>query len=168
MDKATLAIIVSAVSACVAFLSLGWNIYRDVILKPRLKVTFEVRQLFIPEVNTLSKFISISAANFGTRSTTIQKIRAKRAAEVIVVTRLSLEIPKRLEAGEKAEFQLPYNTGYCEFLLGSCGDIGLEDAFDKIHWVKRKDFEKVRKKWLEDLRHGEIELGEAPSYVPGP
>ncbi len=168
MDKATIAIIVSGMSAGVAFLSLGWNIYRDVILKPRLKVNFEVRTLFTPSTNSSSKFISISAANLGTRSTTIQRIRAKWAAELIIVINLSLEIPKRLEASEKIEFQLPYNTGYCEFLLGDCRGVGLEDAFDKIHWVKRKDFEKVREKWQEDLKLGEIEVGTAPSYVPGP
>ncbi len=168
MDKATLAIIISSISAAIAGLSLGWNIYRDVILKPRLKVNFEVRTLFTPRINTLSKFISISAANLGTRSTTIQNIRAKWKTELIMVTNLSLEIPKRLEASEKVQFQLPYNTGYCEFLLGDCRGVGLEDAFGKIHWVKRKDFEKVREKWQEDLKLGEIELGEPPSYIPGP
>ena len=165
MDKATLAIILSSVSAGIAGLSLGWNIYRDVVLKPRLKVKFAVRKLFTPGINQMSKFISISATNLGDRPTTIQKIRAKKAAEVIVVTMLSLEIPKRLEAGEKVEFELPYNTDFCESLLGNCSLVGLEDAFDKIHWAKRPHFKKACEEWREDLKNGEVPLGKGPTQV---
>ena len=165
MDKATLAIILSSISVGIAGLSLGWNIYRDVVLKPRLKVKFAVRKRFTPDINQMSKFISISATNLGDRPTTIQKIRAKKAAEAIVVTRLSLEIPKRLEADEKVEFELPYNTDFCKFLLGNWGLVGLEDAFDKIHWAKQRHFKKARKEWREDLKNGEVSLGKGPVQV---
>lgn len=168
MDKATIAIIVSAISASVACLSLGWNVYRDVILKPRLKVKFALRKLFTPgidnlsdDVDALSKFISISASNLGARFTTIQKIRIKSMKkELLVLTLPNIQLPKKLEVGEKVEFELPYNKGYCEFLLGNCSRIGLEDSFDKIHWVKRRDFKKAHKEWKEDLKRDKVPLGE--------
>ena len=161
MDKATLAIIVSSISVGIAGLSLGWNIYRDVVLKPRLKVKFAVRKLFTPGINQMSKFISISATNLGTHPTRIEKIRSKKAPELMVLTVPNLEFPKKLEAGEKVEFELPYNRGYCKFLLGDCSLIGLEDPFNKIHWAKRRDFKKVRKEWREDLERGEVPQGES-------
>ena len=170
MDKATIAIIVSSLSAVIAGLSLGWNIYRDVILRPRLKVKFAVKRLFIRGLNNpsdgvdvLPKFISISVTNFGTRSTTIQAIRSKsiKEKELLVIDNLfDAEFPEKLEAGEKVKFELPYNKSYCEFLLGDCILIGLEDSFGKIHWVKRRDLKKAHKEWKEDLKRDKVPLGE--------
>ena len=108
----------------------------------------------------MSKFISISVTNLGTRPTKIEKIRCKKALELMVVTVPNLEFPKKLEVGEKVEFKLPYNRDYCEFLLGDCSLIGLEDPFDKIHWAKRQDFKKVCTEWQEDLERDEVPQGE--------
>lgn len=41
MNKDEIAILVSLISLGVAALALGWNIYRDIILKPRLRVTVQ-------------------------------------------------------------------------------------------------------------------------------
>lgn len=162
MDKATLAVIVSSVSAVIAGLSLGWNVYRDVILKPRLKVRFAIRKRFTPGINQMSKFISISATNLGTRPTRIEKIRLKsmKKKELLVLTPLNIQFPKKLEAGEKVEFELPYNKSHCEFLFGDCSRVGLEDPFDKIHWVKQRDLKKAHKEWTEDLKRDKVPLSE--------
>ena len=80
MDKATVAVIVSAISAGIAMLSLGWNIFRDMILKPRLKVEFGVMHAFSPYSNETVDFISVSGTNFGPGSTIVQKIFIKKTS----------------------------------------------------------------------------------------
>src|SRR5438876_7327122 len=39
------ALCVSILALIASFFSLGWNIYRDVVLKPRLKVTFGIKSI---------------------------------------------------------------------------------------------------------------------------
>jgi hypothetical protein len=39
------ALCVSILALSASFLSLGWNIYRDVVLKPRLKVAFGIKSM---------------------------------------------------------------------------------------------------------------------------
>ena len=157
MDKATLALIISSISAVIAGLSLGWNIYRDIVLKPRLKVGFGVRQLFTPGTRHCSKFISLSATNFGTRSGRIEKIRIRKGTELLVLTIREFELPKKFESGERVEFELPYERHIGGLLFGDCSRVGLEDSFGRIHWAKRRDFKKARKTWRRDLGRGEIE-----------
>ena len=112
-------------------------------------------------VDMLPKFISISTTNFGRSFTTIQKIRIKsQKKELLILTVPDIQFPKKLEAGEKVEFKLPYNKSYCEFLLGDCILIGIEDSFGKIHWVKRRYLKKAHKEWKEDLKRDKVPLGE--------
>lgn len=161
MDKATVAIIVSIISAVIAGLSLGWNIYRDVVLKPKLKVKFSIRKLFTPGIDQMSQYISISATNFGKTSITIEKICLKSLKkELLVFTDPQLGLPKELAPGKKVEFSVPYDQAKCDRLLNKSNRIGLEDSFDRIHWVKRREFKKVCQKWQKDLKSGEIPQGE--------
>ncbi len=43
IDLGAVAIFISVFSILIAAFSLGWNIYRDVILKPKVKVAFGIR-----------------------------------------------------------------------------------------------------------------------------
>jgi len=45
MDTAQAAILISICSAIVAAFSLGWNVYRDVVLKAKVMVTFAVKNI---------------------------------------------------------------------------------------------------------------------------
>lgn len=161
MDKATVAIIVSVISAIIAGLSLGWNIYRDLVLKPRLKIKFAIKKLFTPGIEQMSKYISISATNFGKASITIEKIRLKSLKkELLVFTYPQLGLPEELAPGKKVEFSVPYDQAKCDRLLDKSNRIGLEDSFDRIRWVKRQEFKKVRQEWQKDLKSGEVPQGE--------
>jgi hypothetical protein len=41
---------ISFVSLVIASLSLGWNIYRDVVLKPRVRTRFQISKITGPRV----------------------------------------------------------------------------------------------------------------------
>jgi hypothetical protein len=45
MSLALIALLISGLSVAVASLSLGWNIYRDVLVKPRVNVRMGIRQV---------------------------------------------------------------------------------------------------------------------------
>ena len=57
-----IAIVVSLISICVASLSLGWNIYRDIGLKPRVFVKFGVTYTISENLYRVSGFDEISNA----------------------------------------------------------------------------------------------------------
>ncbi len=80
MSTATVAIIVSVISTGIALFSLGWNIYRDIVLKPRLKITFGVRELVTPGSNEKPEFVYISATNFGPGSTTATMVHTRKTS----------------------------------------------------------------------------------------
>jgi hypothetical protein len=65
-----IAIVVSLISICVASLSLGWNIYRDIGLKPRVFVKFGVTYLDFHEDR---KSLAISVTNLGRISITVNR-----------------------------------------------------------------------------------------------
>ena len=46
--KEIYALCISLAALLVSMFSLGWNFYRDVILKPRLKVTIKISKIFEP------------------------------------------------------------------------------------------------------------------------
>jgi hypothetical protein len=45
VDTAQWALLISLMSAAIAGCSLGWNIYRDVVLKARVRVTVQVMNI---------------------------------------------------------------------------------------------------------------------------
>lgn len=163
MDTATAAIIVSSISAALAGLSLGWNIYRDVILKARLDVIFGVRTLVSHGKEDHPDYVLISATNFGPGVSTVSMIHAKNAplikrifgkSEHAVImndysTPLSGQLPARLEVGEKVDLLLPYNED-C-LLNRDWTHVGLYDNFGKSHWCKPRHVKEARERWLQDF-----------------
>ncbi len=65
MNNFHIAILISIFSLMLAMLSLGWNIYRDVILKPRLKIRYELKTLVRPGSSSRENYIVLSATNYG-------------------------------------------------------------------------------------------------------
>ena len=64
MSPGQLAILISVASVFVAALALGWNIYRDVVLKPRVRVRFHIASI-LGEQGRLGTYLSLSATNHG-------------------------------------------------------------------------------------------------------
>ncbi|MDE0301089.1 MAG: hypothetical protein OXN17_20860 [Candidatus Poribacteria bacterium] len=165
MDTSTVAIIVSFISAGIAGSTLGWNIYRDVGLNPRISVRFNV--VFLPAYTKGLKYLSISGSNRGLVPTTVNGINIKEQSLlrwILKKTRyaavnpdfenpLSHKLPQKLEGGDEVQLYLPCDEN-C-FLNESWSHVGLQTSFGKTYWAKPRDVDRARKLWLEDFGHGE-------------
>lgn len=146
-----LAIIISLVSIAIGGLALGWNIYRDVILKPRLKVTFGVKIITHLAAPEQARFLVLSVTNHGPGSVNLNMVRIRRTsfwlkilgkevyAVIPILSKSSYnnKLPRRLEVGDRVDLLLDYEEN-C-FLKETFTHIGISDSFGRMHWANRKD-----------------------------
>ena len=161
MDTAIITIIVSSISVCVAVLSVGWKIHRDVKSRPRVTVSLNVVSL--PDFSGNLKYLSISGMNVDQVPITVDGLKLKkrslwrkllkkpRYADVIpdFGNPLSDRLPKRLEGGDNVRLHLPYDAN-C-FLQKSWSRVGLQTSFGKTYWSKPRDVNRARQLWLKDF-----------------
>jgi hypothetical protein len=158
------ALFISALSLAIAALSLGWNIYRDVILKPKLKVRFGVKEIILPSVpEHLTKLI-LTATNFGPGRITSDLIELKNAPlwrrvlrktqkAIIIHDRenpMSAQLPATLEVGDNIDLILPYDKDCC--LSKPYTHIGLSDSFGRIHWAPTRDMREAKEHYRKAFR----------------
>ena len=163
MNTAELALTISIFSVLVAALSLGWNIYRDVILKARVEIGFGVRTLMRPNQEQHPQYVMISATNHGPGVVSLSSIfmkdtsflkwllRRKQLAFIMhdYENPLSAQLPKKLDVADKADFLFPYDKD-C-LLQGQWSHIGLVDSFGRLHWARKKDVKEANEKWKVDF-----------------
>ena len=164
MNKDEIAIILSMLSLGVAALALGWNIYRDVVLKPRLRVTVQ-KSLIAQEGRQNTTHFMISAVNFGPgvirlniirfmHSSFFKKLFKKWRHGVLMHdyrNPLSGQLPTSLDVGEKIDLIFPWDE---ECLCRTKpSHIGLADSFGRTHWASKKDVKKVIKEWESEFEH---------------
>ena len=163
MTIAEIAIIISLFSITIAAASLGWNIYRDVILKPRVKIS--VQQITLAQEGNphRPKYVSIRATNFGPGVTTLGMVEMKNSswwkkifrqeafAEVIYDYKnpLSGKLPHKLEVGEQLNLLFPYDKD-C-LLREGWSHIGIMDNFSKLHWAPCDEVAKANERWKKDF-----------------
>ena len=157
------AIIISIFSAGVALISIGWNIYRDVILKAKVRVTFGIRIIIHDTMPGRPKFVAITATNFGPGTINLSMIQAKHAplwrrifrkVEYAVImydytNLMSTRLPAKVEPGDRIDLFLPYDVD-C-LLNREWTHVGIDDYFGRHHWAPRKQIKKARKEWLEEF-----------------
>ena len=157
------ALIIAGLSLIISVFSLGWNVYRDVILKPRLKLRFSLSTLFHPTFSEPITSLILTATNLGPGSITCGMIHLKTAPfwrRVIRRTKhavllhdyqnpLSANLPAKLQIGEKIQLMIPYEKN-C-FLCEDVTHIGIADTFDRVHWAPARDVRKARKDYRRDF-----------------
>jgi len=162
MDSNTIAILVSFLSLAIAGASLGWNIYRDVVLKPRAKVSV-TRIVLVPPHAPNSTNLKISAVNHGPGTIRLNIIRFKNATRSQRIRRkwthgilnhdwenpLSGQLPKSLEVGEAIDLLFPWTDD--NLFLRRPTHVGIMDSFGRTHWCSRKDVIKTQESWDEDF-----------------
>ncbi|HUS71514.1 MAG TPA: hypothetical protein VMY06_00495 [Sedimentisphaerales bacterium] len=161
-DYEILTITISIFAIATSFLALGWNIYRDVILKPRLKVRLQISIIMQGEYKSPSK-ISIRATNFGPNKIRCTSIDANSAtlwrrifrkvkyAQIIddYTDPYSSKLPCELDVGATCQLFLPFVK---DCLLGEpFTHIGIMDSFGRTHWAPKKDIAKARKRYEEEF-----------------
>ena len=158
-----IALVVSVVSALISSIALGWNIYRDIVLKARVRVTFSVVFILHESLPERPQYLNIRATNFGPGAITLSMIVAKesplwrrvlRKEKFAMITPdytnpLSARLPTKLEVGDKLDLFLPFEKD-C-FLAKPFSKIGLNDYFGREHWAPRKDIIRARAEWKKEF-----------------
>ncbi|MEQ1813502.1 MAG: hypothetical protein ABL860_03500 [Candidatus Nitrotoga sp.] len=162
MSKDDIAIVVSLASICLAAIALGWNIYRDIVLKPRLRVSVFKGTLTSGAIKATDQFI-ISAVNFGPGKLHLNSIRFMHTSLLKKMFQnwkhgvlihdyqnpLSGKLPAILDVGEKIDFLFSWSA---ETLCSKApSHIGIADSFGRTHWAPRKNVIAVNKQWLSEF-----------------
>jgi hypothetical protein len=157
------AVIVSVISLLVSLIALGWNIYRDVMLKPRLKVRFSLSAIHHSTFPKPIITLLLKATNFGPGNIKCSMIQLKNAPLWRRLLRktehaflmhdyenpLSGKLPTDLNVGGGLDLLIRYEKD-C-FLKNDFTHIGLSDSFDRIHWAPHKDIRKAKGKFVKDF-----------------
>ena len=166
MDKATVAILISVGSLLVAGLSLGWNIYRDIVLKPRVKVSVGKRTIHHSTLRKPLPKLILSATNLGPGTVKLSMIQFRNATLWMRLTRatkqgviihdyaepMSAKLPATVEPGDRIDLLLPWDEECC--MSDPCTHMGISDYFGRLHWAPRADVKETRKQWLKDFGGG--------------
>jgi hypothetical protein len=158
----TTPIIISALALVLSGISLGWNIFRDVVLKPRVKVSVDKAQIH-PGMGKGQTKLTIEAVNFGPGIVNLQMIRLKKHSIVDKLLRrskfaavihdymnpLSGQLPKALNVGEKIILILPWEKD--SLLSDNPTHVGVSDTFGRMNWATRKNVKQARRKWEQDF-----------------
>jgi len=167
MTKDEIAIVISIASLCVAAIALGWNIYRDVVLKPRLRVSVMRAVIASEAIRPSNKFI-ISAVNFGPGKIRISIIRFRQSSIFKKLFRkwqhgvlihdyrnpLSGQLPSTLDVGEKIDLIFPWDS---DCLCGNNpSHIGIADSFGRTHWAPKKEVQNVIKQWKQEFGNEKV------------
>lgn len=156
MDTAAIAI--SVVSLLIATFGLGWNIYRDILLKARVKIFIAIRNLYFEGAPPSPPYIGITATNHAPgkiilqsidlRDTTIFKklLKKERFATVFhdYKNPYSGKLSCTLEVGESLSLFLIHEKD--SFLKEQFSHVGINDSFGRTHWTPRKSVKSLNRK----------------------
>jgi hypothetical protein len=159
-----IAIIVSIASAIVASISLGWNIYRDIILKARLKVSIAVVNVLKHGEDISPPYLNLTVTNFGPGVVTVSTVqlrawslwrRLTRRTKFAIVMHdytnpLSAKLPTKLEVGDKLDLLFPYDED-CFLKDKDFTHVGVYDFFGRVHWAPPDQLRKICDKWSKDF-----------------
>jgi len=168
---AWLPIVISSAALAIAALSLGWNIYKDVVLRARVIVSVGVKWISSGNGGNLFDKIMVTAVNYGPgkvrfagmvqiKNAPLWRRLLRKSQWFVVVpdwnSPYATKFPALLDVGEEVTIVLPYDSE-C-FLAEPVTHVGLSDSFGRFHWAARrqvrqaihqfrKDFKKIDGKW---------------------
>lgn len=163
-----IALCVSILALIASSLSLGWNIYRDVVLKPRLKVTFGIKSILVErEEHRLSQagppLLQLEATNHGPGEVVcsgavaktesfLRSLFAKFPYGFIVPDDkhpYCSRLPCRVAVGDTISIIFPYDEE-C-FLAKVPKRIGINDSFGRTHWAPRRELKRAHRQYRKDF-----------------
>lgn len=181
MDSGELAVWVSLFALVVSSISLGWNIYRDVALKARVRVTVQKSQIVQAPGRDYGHFLSIGLVNLGPGNVTMSmihfrkwnflvstaiKLRVWGAAKHLLKSREqgvimhdytnphSGRLPNTMEPGETMSLFLPWDGNENSILAKSPTRMGVSDSYGRVHWASRSQLKTLVDTWSDDFSDG--------------
>jgi hypothetical protein len=161
-DYEITAVVISIFSLSVSFLVLGWNIYRDIVLKPRLKVSLSISKIVSGTTASALK-IAITVVNYGNRqvtcngvytddSTLWKYILRKKINKAFILEETGMygqKLPHELDVGRSCSLLIPFNRD-C-FFSKKYTRVGVGDVYGRIHWVPKNEFKKAKEQYQTDF-----------------
>ena len=152
-------LIISFVSLGFALFALGWNIYKDIIQKPRFKVFFGIYDTAtMPDINLNETIIMFTGVNIGTGDIVVKNIilkyKRKKPFAIVLPNMKWKKVPQRISVGDEANIITDYFKD-C-FLSTDFYKAGLIDSFGRKHWVSRKQIEEAKDRYQIDFKKKEI------------
>jgi hypothetical protein len=155
MSAAQVALLISVGSMLVAATSLGWNIYRDVIRKPKLRITLMVGAVIFSREKHSDRVV-ITVTNFGPGKTHAKMLQLRKSSFWRRLFRqeqfaallhdyedsLSGRLPAPLDVGEKVDLTFRFAPNL--FLVEDFTQLGISDPFGRVYWCKKSDYRRAR------------------------
>ncbi len=164
------AILISSDSAAVSIFALGWNFYRDVILKSRTTGSISISNVYHGS-ETHGPFLSLIFVNLGPGKLHLESIYiakfswlrflGRRVAKILgaeskyahimwdYTNEYSSKLPISLDVGEKASFLLKSNEK--SFLRVNPTHVGVTDSFGRFHWVSSKSLKVAKSMYFQQF-----------------
>ncbi|MDI3336396.1 hypothetical protein QKW60_08265 [Defluviimonas aestuarii] len=146
---------VSGVSLVVSAFLAGWTVYRDVIQKPKFRVTIGVKKVHQGGLPEIGPDIYIEALNLGplpnrigvpyaTPSWFRRRVLRKEAAFIGYDHRhiAHTATGQRVEVGDSATFVLPLDSEFID--EPNFSRIGVSDGFGRVHWSTRANYRRAQ------------------------
>jgi hypothetical protein len=165
MTTAQAALVISIIALLVSMASLGWNIYKELGLRARVKVSLNVVEQFIQGRGSEKKIL-FQATNHGPGEIHLTSIPLKaprwsKKEGTYLWGSVMPEpgtLPVSLAVGKQALLMLPYRDD-C-FLSVKHARVGLGDSFGRNHWVAKKDLRRAEAAYEKDFPLGPAEPGQ--------
>jgi hypothetical protein len=150
---------ISVLALCVSLFNLGWSVYKEIILKARLRVRFLVKNEVTAEREIVGTYLSLKATNLGPGKVTLvsascrvgplwRRVLRKVAYADVWLDPGSTKLPVKLDVGESVDLRLPY--GPSGILSTNATHIGVLDSFGRMHYAPAKDVRVARKRLLSE------------------
>jgi hypothetical protein len=162
------AILISSISAAVSLFALGWNFYRDVVLKSRVMGSISITNIHHGG-QVQGPYITLTFVNLGPGKVHLESIYIARLSVIRFLGRwvaklfgalpqyahvmwdytntYSSKLPISLDVGEKATFLL--NSDQNSFLSVNPTHVGVSDSFGRFHWVRAKSLKVTKSEYFE-------------------
>ncbi len=154
-----IALCISLLSLFVSGANLGWNIYRELSLRARLRIKFQLSSIHHPTFPEPHGRFTFSVTNFGPGKIKITMLhlrdvrlwrRLLRRCRYAALMHdyehpLGGKLPQDLEVGQGADITFPRDV---EFMRNGFTHIGIADSFGRLHWCKLSDMKQA----LKDLK----------------
>lgn len=154
--------VISVIALIISGSSICWNIYRDLILKGKIKTRVQIISL-MQVGQTIGTYIDVTGVNHGPGPITCESvfiktslwrrwIKGKKKYGYVFPDSgnpFTGKLPTKLEVGEKVTVLFPHVAN--AFLAQKPTRVGFKDSFGRLHWAARKNLKQAIKDYLKDF-----------------
>jgi hypothetical protein len=163
MSAGEVALLISFGSLIVTAASLFWNVYRDVVRKPVLRISLMVGLIVHSTFKQNLGRVVVTITNFGPGKTQAEMLQLRKSSWWRRLLRqqtfaplipsdddpLSGSLPAPLDVGGKVALSFPFSPDI--FLLQDFTHVGISDPFGRVYWCTRRDYRAAQRRYKEEV-----------------